>query len=117
MLHRFAYLILTGFLNTGQKSRGIVEEEPFSLIKEIDLKITDEILKDLEKLGYIRISGESRDPLFPEYYFIKWTDVETLVKYTDSYLINGYILVDNGKFLNAFMKNGTENLKLHQKHR
>ena len=67
------------FLNTGQKSRGIVEEEPFSLIKEIDLKITDEILKDLEKLGHQNIR-ESRDQgFFPEYYFIKWTDVETLV--------------------------------------
>lgn len=88
-----------------KKSRGIVEGEPFLLIKEIDLRITDEIIKDLEKLGYIRISGESRDPrLFPEYYFIKWTDVETLVQYTDSYLINGYILVNNSKFLNAFMK-------------
>ena len=88
-----------------KKGKGIPIEEPFSLIKEIDLKITDEIIRDLEKLGFFKISGESRDPrLFPEYYFIKWTDAETLVQYTDSYIINGYILVDNSKLLNAFMK-------------
>ena len=87
------------------KAKGISIEEPFSLIKEIDLKITDEIIRDLEKLGFFKISGESRDPtLLPEYYFIKWTDAETLVQYTDSYIINGYILVDNSKLLNAFMK-------------
>ena len=87
------------------KAKGISIEEPFSLIKEIDLKITDEIIRDLEKLGFFKISGESRDPrLFPEYYFIKWTDAETLVQYTDSYIIDGYILVDNSKLLNAFMK-------------
>lgn len=88
-----------------KKGKGISIEEPFSLIKEIDLKITDEIIRDLEKLGFFKISGESRDPrLFPEYYFIKWTDAETLVQYTDSYIINGYILVDKSKLLNAFMK-------------
>ena len=87
------------------KGKGISIEEPFSLIKEIDLKITDGIIRDLEKLGFFKISGESRDPrLFPEYYFIKWTDAETLVQYTDSYIINGYILVDSSKLLNAFMK-------------
>ncbi len=88
-----------------KKSRGINIEEPFSIIKEIDLKITDDILKDLEKLGFFKISGESRDPrFFPEYYFIKWTDAETLVQYTDSYILKGYILVNNSKLLNAFMK-------------
>jgi len=87
------------------KGKGISIEEPFSLIKEINLKITDGIIRDLEKLGFFKISGESRDPrLFPEYYFIKWTDAETLVQYTDSYIINGYILVDSSKLLNAFMK-------------
>ncbi|MEN6379377.1 MAG: hypothetical protein ABFD15_07355 [Methanofastidiosum sp.] len=87
------------------KAKEISIEEPFSIIKEIDLKITDEIIRDLEKLGFFKISGESRDPtLLPEYYFIKWTDAETLVQYTDSYIINGYILVDNSKLLNAFMK-------------
>ncbi|MCC7573698.1 MAG: hypothetical protein KO464_10020 [Candidatus Methanofastidiosum sp.] len=88
-----------------KKGKEISIEEPFSLIKEIDLKITDEIIRDLEKLGLFKISAESRDPrLFPEYYFIKWTDAESLVQYTDSYILNGYILVDNSKFLNAFMK-------------
>lgn len=88
-----------------KKGKGIPIEEPFSLIKEIDLKITDDILRDLEKLGFFKISGESRDPrMFPEYYLIKWTDAETLVQYTDSYILNGYILVDNSKLLNAFMK-------------
>ena len=87
------------------KAKGISIEEPFSLIKEIDLKISDEIIRDLEKRGFFKISGKSRDPtLLPEYYFIKWTDAETLVQYTDSYIINGYILVDNSKLLNAFMK-------------
>ncbi len=88
-----------------KKGKGIPTEEPYSMIKEIDLKITDDILRDLERMGFFKISGESRDPrLFPEYYFIKWTDAETLVKYTDSYILKGYILVDNSKLLNVFMK-------------
>ncbi len=88
-----------------KKSRGIKIEEPYSMIKEIDLKITDEIIMDLEKLKLINISGESRDPrLFPDYYFIKWTDAETIVQYTNSYIINGYIFVSKSIFLEAFMK-------------
>lgn len=79
-----------------KKAKGIIIEEPFSILKEIDLKITDEIIRDMEKLGIFKFSSE--------YYFIKWTDAETLVQYTDSYIINGYILVDKSKLLNAYMK-------------
>ncbi|HOI77425.1 MAG TPA: hypothetical protein PLI06_07440 [Methanofastidiosum sp.] len=79
-----------------KKAKGIIIEEPFSILKEIDLKITDEIIRDMEKLGFFKFSSE--------YYFIKWTDAETLVQYTDSYIINGYILVDKSKLLNAYMK-------------
>lgn len=88
-----------------KKEKDDIKEEPYSIIKEIDLKITDDILRDLEKLGFFKSSGGNIDPrLLPEYYFIKWTDAETLVKYTDSYILNGYIIVDKSKFLNVFMK-------------
>ncbi|NYT04179.1 MAG: hypothetical protein GKC00_05670 [Candidatus Methanofastidiosa archaeon] len=87
-----------------KKITDIKLEEPYAIIKGLDLKITDDIIRDLEKLGLIKISGESRDSwIFPEY-LIKWTDAETLVQYTESYILNGYIVVNDSILLNAFVK-------------
>ncbi|KYC54173.1 MAG: DNA primase large subunit PriL [Candidatus Methanofastidiosum methylothiophilum] len=87
------------------KMKGIPQEEVFLYYEEIDIKINDEIIRDLEKLDFIKISGESQNPkLLPDYYFIKWTDAETLVQYTDSYIIKGYILVDKATLLQAYRK-------------
>ena len=87
-----------------RKITDIKLEEPYAIIKGLNLKITDDIIKDLEKLGLIKISGESRDSWsFPEY-LIKWTDAETLVQYTESYILSGYIVVNDSILLNAFVK-------------
>ncbi len=85
------------------KKRGISQEE--IVISIGPLEITDEIVRDLEKLEYIKISGESLNPnLLPNHYFIKWTDAENLVTYTESYIIKGYILVDESTMLMAYRK-------------
>jgi DNA primase large subunit len=69
-------------------------EEPYVKIKELDLKINDEIVRDLQNLYKNSL---------PEY-LINWTDAETLVKLTESYILNGYIVADGSLLLNAFVK-------------
>jgi len=87
------------------KKKGIAQEEAFIFYKESGLEITDDIIRDLEKLKFIKISGESQNPkLLPDYYFIKWTDAESLVHYTESYIIKGHILVDKSTMLLAYRK-------------
>jgi len=89
----------------GKNITNFTLKAPYAIINGLELKITNDIIRDMQKLGLIEISGESREPtLLPEYYLIKWTDAENLVQYTESYILNGYILVNKSIVLNAFMK-------------
>ncbi|KYC45986.1 MAG: DNA primase large subunit PriL [Candidatus Methanofastidiosum methylothiophilum] len=90
--------------NRDKKNSNVITEEPYVTIKNLDIKITDEVIRDLEKLKLIKISGQSRDSyLLPEY-LIKWTDAETLVNLTESYILNGYIVVNDSILLKTFVK-------------